>query len=129
MDGNFMEQVEKSPLLRRVFRRGLERHYREKDQHRDGAFIDRLRARNFAPEAVLIQISRRCNLRCAMCGWAVWKRNSGFMTEELYRHILAEMRVNNITQAHITNPQGEPLLHPQALEYLRIALDDGLMCI
>jgi MoaA/NifB/PqqE/SkfB family radical SAM enzyme len=121
----FVERWESNRFARWLLRSKFEQHYRERDVEWNNDFMRRLERRNFLPEMVNIQISRRCNLRCTMCGWSAWKRNKGFMTEELYRHILSEMKLNNIRQAHITNPQGEPLLHPHAIEFLRIALGQG----
>ena len=125
MQIGLVEKLERSPLLRRTFRRQLERHYRQRDVDWNIDFMRRLELRNFLPEKVNIQISRRCNLRCTMCGWTAWSRNKGFMTEELYRHVLSEMKLNKIDEAHVTNPQGEPLLHPRAIDFLRIAIEEG----
>jgi len=61
-----------------------------------------------------------------MCGWAVWGRNKGFMSMELYKHILGELKSNQIATLNLSNPQGEPLLHPQAAEFIRLAIDEGL---
>jgi MoaA/NifB/PqqE/SkfB family radical SAM enzyme len=108
-----------------VFRSQLRERYAKKDAEEDAASFAQLEARQFRPDAVLVQISRACNLRCTMCGWAVWGRNKGFMRMELYRHILDELKLNEIPRVNLTNPQGEPLLSPHAIECIRMALDDG----
>lgn len=44
---------------------------------------------------------------------------------ELYRHILQEMKRNGIRNVNLTNPQGEPLLNPHAIECIEIGLTEG----
>ena len=44
---------------------------------------------------------------------------------ELYRRILAEMKINGIGQLNLTNPQGEPLLSPHALECVDLGVQEG----
>lgn len=83
-------------------------------------------ARDLAPVEVYVQIARRCNLRCAMCGHEVWKSNSGFMEPELFDRVLAECAANNVKKLHILSGQGEPLLHPQVFELLEKAVAQGL---
>ena len=61
----------------------------------------------------------------SMCGWAVWQRNKGFMSLDLYRHVLREMRANGIDNLNLTNPQGEPLLSPHAAECIRLGIEGG----
>ena len=117
--------LENNRLLAAVCRPLLRRHYRAQDLADDQALLNDLAAKRFTPQAVLIQIARVCNLRCLMCGWTVWKRNKGFMPMDLYRRILAEMSVNGIRHVNLTNPQGEPLLSPHAMECIRLALDEG----
>ncbi len=88
--------------------------------------IDWAEARDLAPVEVYVQIARRCNLRCAMCGHEVWKSNSGFMEPEMFERVLAECAANNVKKLHILSGQGEPLLHPQVFEMLEKAVAQGL---
>lgn len=83
-------------------------------------------ARDLAPVEVYVQIARRCNLRCAMCGHEVWQSNSGFMEADLFDRVLAECATNNVKKLHILSGQGEPLLHPQVFELLEKAVAQGL---
>lgn len=121
----FLVWAERRSLWRRVFRKQLAAHYRARDAETDRAIYANLKAKKFVPVAVLVQISRACNLRCSMCGWAVWGRNRGFMAMDLYRHILSEMKLNGIGQLNLTNPQGEPLLSPHALECIELGVSEG----
>jgi len=117
--------VERNWLLRRILRRQLAALYRSRDAASDRARYESLKARDFVPDAVLVQISRACNLKCSMCGWAVWARNRGFMKMDLYRRILSEMKLNGIRRLNLTNPQGEPLLSPHAIECIELGIAEG----
>lgn len=107
----------------------------EAGRHEEGArdlmaaramMVDWLERRALAPVEVYVQIARRCNLRCAMCGHEVWKSNSGFMEPELFDRVLAECAANKVKKLHVLSGQGEPLLHPQVFEMLEKAVTQGL---
>jgi sulfatase maturation enzyme AslB (radical SAM superfamily) len=91
-----------------------------------GMLVDWLEARDLAPVEVYVQIARRCNLRCTMCGHEVWQSNSGFMEPELFDRVLAECAANGVKRLHVLSGQGEPLLHPQVFEMLERAVAQGL---
>lgn len=91
-----------------------------------GMLVDWLEKRDLAPVEVYVQIARRCNLRCAMCGHEVWQSNSGFMEPELFDRVLAECAANKVSRLHVLSGQGEPLLHPQVFEMLDKAVAQGL---
>jgi len=61
----------------------------------DRVNFDRLKANRFLPDRVFVQISRRCNLTCSMCGWQIWKRNKGFMSVDLFKRVIAKMTAND----------------------------------
>ncbi|MGE5547753.1 MAG: radical SAM protein [Solirubrobacterales bacterium] len=82
--------------------------------------------RRLLPWEVYVQISRRCNLRCAMCGHEVWKSNSGFMEQEVFDRVIAECKRTGVETMHILAGQGEPFLHPQVFEMLEQAVAAGL---
>lgn len=90
------------------------------------ALVGWLEDRDLAPVEVYVQIARRCNLRCAMCGHEVWQSNSGFMEPELFDRVLAECAANGVKRLHVLSGQGEPLLHPQVFELLEKAVAAGL---
>lgn len=91
-----------------------------------GSMIKWAEDRDLAPTEVYVQIARRCNLRCAMCGHEVWKSNSGFMEPEMFERVLEQCAANNVKKLHILSGQGEPLLHPQVFEFLEKAVGQGL---
>ena len=124
VDRNLL-RVEGVTVLRRLLRSSLTRIYSKRDADEDRALFEGLKSRNFMPHAVQIQVSRACNLRCAMCGWSVWQRNRGFMKIELFAHILSELRLNGIKNVWLSNPQGEPLISPHALTCIEMAISRG----
>jgi MoaA/NifB/PqqE/SkfB family radical SAM enzyme len=81
--------------------------------------------RQLVPYELYVQLSRRCNLRCTMCGWEIWKDNSGFMEEAVFDRVIAEGKAHGIKTMHILAGQGEPFLHPQAFEMLERAVAEG----
>jgi len=82
-------------------------------------------SRNWLPNELYMQISRRCNLRCAMCGHEVWKSNSGFMEMDVFDRILDQAQANGIKTLHILSGQGEPMLHPHVFDMLEKAVGMG----
>jgi len=81
--------------------------------------------RGLIPWEVYVQVSRRCNLRCAMCGHEVWKTNSGFMEGPVYDRVLEQCAANSIKKINILAGQGEPFLHPNIFEMLEKAIAGG----
>jgi MoaA/NifB/PqqE/SkfB family radical SAM enzyme len=87
--------------------------------------IGQAERRRLVPWEVYVQVSRRCNLRCAMCGHEVWQSNSGFMEEPVFDRVLAECAAGGIKKVNILAGQGEPMLHPRIFEMLEKAVGGG----
>ena len=81
--------------------------------------------RKLVPYEIYVQLSRRCNLHCTMCGWEIWKDNSGFMEWPVFERVIAEAKACGIKPMHILAGQGEPFLHPQIFEMLGRAVAEG----
>ena len=92
---------------------------------RDG-MLAQLARRGNLPEEVFVQLSRRCNLRCTMCGHEVWKDLSGFMSDEVFARVLSECEAAGIRTMTILAAQGEPFLHPRAFEMMEEAVARGM---
>ncbi len=84
-----------------------------------------IQERDYLPYEVYLQLSRRCNLRCTMCGHAIWKENSGFMSQEVFDRTLSQCKANGIKNMTILAGQGEPFLHPQIFDFLEQAVAQG----
>ena len=87
--------------------------------------IGQAEARGLMPTEIYLQISRRCNLRCAMCGHEVWKSNSGFMEMDVFTRTLDQAQENGIKTLHILSGQGEPMLNPHVFDMLELAVSRG----
>lgn len=66
---------------------------------------------------IYIEITNNCNLKCSFCSEV--KRKRRFMTTEEFENILIKIKdYTNYIYLHI---KGEPLLHPNIIEFLRLA--------
>lgn len=85
----------------------------------------------FFPSHILIEPTNACNLRCTHChhhrgdnGKNLYIRKLGLMDIGLFRKVLDEIGL--LGCAVSLNVQGEPLLHPQIGDMVRIAKDQGI---
>lgn len=70
---------------------------------------------------IYIEITNACNLNCAFC--AGTKRRRAFMSAEAFSHILKEIKpFSDYIYLHVL---GEPLLHPELQELLRLGGQAG----
>jgi radical SAM protein with 4Fe4S-binding SPASM domain len=83
------------------------------------------------PEALQIEVTNRCNFNCQMCIRRVWNAKPLDMELALYRKIAKECF--QFLKKIVLYGFGEPFIHPQILEMLRIARkhlqDDGEILI
>ncbi|MDD3239730.1 MAG: radical SAM protein [Lachnospira sp.] len=71
---------------------------------------------------IYIEITSSCNLKCSFCQET--KREPRFMSVDEFRHVLAEIRpYTNYIYLHV---KGEPLLHPQFGEILRLCKESNI---
>lgn len=70
---------------------------------------------------VYLEITNKCNMRCSFCHGH--SRPYRQMTREEFLHILNEL--NGITNYIYYHLMGEPLLHPEILEFLTLAKERG----
>ncbi|CAA7613664.1 tetratricopeptide repeat protein [Magnetospirillum sp. SS-4] len=104
------------------------------DRKESDELIDRVRSgmmrpverRGLLPQEVFVQLSKRCNLRCTMCGHAGWQSNSGVMEPALFERVVDQCVAHGIGHMNILAGQGEPFLHPQIFELLESAVGRGL---
>ena len=71
---------------------------------------------------VYIEITNSCNLNCSFCNNN--QRDKKFMTIEQFQHIINEIKYyTNYVYLHV---KGEPLLHPDLEEILKICSDNDI---
>lgn len=66
---------------------------------------------------IYIEITNNCNLKCSFCSEV--KRKRRFMTTEEFENILK--KIKDYTDYIYLHIKGEPLLHPNIIEFLRLA--------
>jgi len=71
---------------------------------------------------VYLEITNVCNLACSFCPGT--SRPKAFLQEDAFRRILAE--ITPYTDYVYFHLMGEPLLHPQLADYLRLTAEAGL---
>ncbi|MBU3190605.1 radical SAM protein [Clostridium bowmanii] len=75
-----------------------------------------------------IEVTNNCNYKCLMCpvGTGSINRKQGFMNEYVYDKILNEIKEYKTPLRFIR--WGEPTLHMNFIEYIKIAKDLGIIC-
>lgn len=73
-----------------------------------------------------VEVTNTCNLRCTMCQIPFSDMPRGFMEMELYERILDEVREHDLPSVKF-NFRGEPLMHKEIAEYVRLAKEVGVL--
>lgn len=74
------------------------------------------------PLYVYLELTEACNFNCKFC--SVGKRNRNYISVELAKKVLNEMKKNNIYDIYYTG--GEPMLHPNLAEIVNYASELGI---
>lgn len=90
--------------------------------------------RSYWPETISLFLTYKCNLRCKMCGQ--WGVNGAFaeFSRDLLRQRLSPTEIKALIEnvaffkPNITLFGGEPMLHPDWLEIVKIVKQAGLRC-
>jgi MoaA/NifB/PqqE/SkfB family radical SAM enzyme len=77
------------------------------------------------PNRVTVELTNRCNLRCAMCPRKFMESEQGFMSPNLFCKIVDEM-VKHSDIALVPFFRGEPLLHPDFINMMAYAKRHGI---
>lgn len=88
------------------------------------ALKDRDNPINF-PLLVDVELTNHCNFSCAFCGQQGMTRKRGFLSEELFRKLVNECKEKNAAMRFIR--WGEPFLHPQIFDFIKLAKDNGVL--
>jgi MoaA/NifB/PqqE/SkfB family radical SAM enzyme len=81
------------------------------------------------PACLDIEVTNNCNLKCLMCptGTGIMKRKRGFMADETFNALLNNIKGKKM--GLLFKGWGEPLLHPNLLNFIRLAKSDGHLCM
>jgi MoaA/NifB/PqqE/SkfB family radical SAM enzyme len=83
--------------------------------------------RSLPPKAVTFRMSGKCNLDCQMCNF----RHTGFLdTDDMLPLEIYKKVIDDVHQQvfHVSLTGGEPLLHPDIVEFVRYAKLKGMSC-
>lgn len=80
------------------------------------------------PRILEMEITNHCNFHCLMCktGTGTCLRERGYMSMKVFQKILDEVDGRDIAIKFVG--QGEPMLHPQAIEMVHAAAECGITC-
>lgn len=80
------------------------------------------------PQYIDIELTNNCNYRCLMCptGIGSTKREKGFMSKKVYLKVIEEIEKYKLPIRFIR--WGEPTLHKEFYEFVKIAKKNGLIC-
>jgi len=79
------------------------------------------------PQAIHIEVTNACNLRCVMCPRGIMERPVGMMDRALFERIVAQLaRQRRDIESVALMGLGEPFLHRRLLEFAALAKSAGL---
>ncbi len=80
------------------------------------------------PRLIDIEVTNVCNFRCLMCptGNRMMSRKSGYMEKATFYKIVDQIKGKNVGLRFIG--WGEPLGHPEYLEFITYAKKQGILC-
>ncbi|MDP8011742.1 MAG: tungsten cofactor oxidoreductase radical SAM maturase [Thermoplasmata archaeon] len=70
---------------------------------------------------IYVEITNGCNLSCKMCYRNFWEDSIGFMKKDLFYNLMNQLREFNSLKIFHFGGIGEPLVHPDFLEFLEMA--------
>jgi len=76
------------------------------------------------PFIIDVELTNHCNFNCVFCGQREMKREKGFMSTKMFKEIVEECRLWKVPIRLIR--WGEPLLHPNIVEYCQHIKDNNL---
>jgi MoaA/NifB/PqqE/SkfB family radical SAM enzyme len=74
---------------------------------------------------IYVELTTGCNIDCRTCMRNVWSEHTGFMTEETFARIVRNVTAMQVPPTIFFGGFGEPLHHPQAVEYIRRMAETG----
>ena len=77
------------------------------------------------PNRITVELTNDCNVSCTFCNRQKIKMNIGYMDEGLYHKIIDEASMHTPIKL-VPFFRGEPLLHPQFIEFMAYAKSKGI---
>ena len=77
------------------------------------------------PNRVTVELTNDCNVSCTFCNRQKIKMAIGYMDEKLYYKIIDEM-AEHLPIKLVPFFRGEPLMHPQIIEFIKYAKKKGI---
>ncbi len=74
---------------------------------------------------IYIEVTSRCNLDCITCVRNAWDVSPGNMSLDLFRKIIDDLEDMPKAKEIVLGGLGEPLLHPDIVEIIKIAKEKG----
>jgi radical SAM protein with 4Fe4S-binding SPASM domain len=75
-----------------------------------------------SPSELILEITNHCNLECIMCPRPNMKRKLGFMSFDLFKTIIDQVK-NKVELVYLAGGLGEPTIHPrlkEMIEYCKV---------
>lgn len=91
---------------------------------------DKMRNLPVFPKIIEFEVTNHCNFQCLMCktGVGTSKRERGYMTDEVFHKAIKEVVENTVGEGILKFVgQGEPLMHPKIMEYIKSAKENGII--
>ena len=80
----------------------------------------------FPIDRVHLEITNACNFDCSFCPEGIMERPQGLMRPDAFARIAAQLADGPVVRRVMLHLMGEPLLHPDFAELVRIGVDHGL---
>lgn len=77
------------------------------------------------PNRVTVELTNDCNVSCTFCNRQKVAMDIGYMDEKLFYKIIDEM-ANHLPIKLVPFFRGEPLMHPQIIEFIQYAKSKGI---
>lgn len=77
------------------------------------------------PDRVTVELTNDCNVSCTFCNRKKIDMDIGYIEDSLYYKIIDEMAIHKPIKL-VPFFRGEPLMHPNVIEYLRYAKEKGI---
>ena len=73
-----------------------------------------------------LELTNHCNMNCDFCANHLMTRPRGYMSVELAKHIIDQLKQLRFNGSLITSLMGEPLLHPNFKDILAYSISAGI---